>query len=308
MNIACATDNNYAPYCGIMLTSLFENNKEHSFSVYILTRGISKENTEKLNSLACHYHSTITMIELDSNIFAACPIKEDDRVSIVTYYRLALPFVLPSDIHRVLYLDVDIIVNNQIDTLYNIDINNVALTACLDLNIDEITLSKVGVPKEQYFNAGVLLINLDFWRRNHIAERCFDFIKDNPNLITYWDQDALNATLCNTVPFIDITYNFHSNYLEKANFFVYSEDIKQLVLQRALNPTIIHFTGGEKPWKAICDSPYKSIFKYYKKKSLWADVPQEKNYPTLRVLLGWYRRRLETKLGLRESRYIPIKK
>ena len=43
---------------------------------------------------------------------------------------------------------------------------------------------------------------------------------------------------------------------------------------------------------------------YYKKKSLWADVPQEKNYNTLRVLLGWYRRRIETKFGLRKARYI----
>ena len=304
MNIACATDNNYAPYCGIMLTSLFENNKEHSFTVFILTKGLSKENTDKLNKLASLYQQTITMIELDSNTFTACPIKEYDRVSIVAYYRLVLPFVLPADIHKVLYLDVDMIVNKPIDTLYNIDIKDVAFTACVDLNIDEVTSSKVGVPKEQYFNSGVLLINLDFWRRNHIAEKCFDFIKNHPNLITYWDQDALNATLCNSIPFMDINNNFQSSYLEKQFFKDYSDDIKQRVLQCAQQPTIIHFTTGAKPWKTICDSPYKSFFKYYKKKSLWADIPQEKNYDTLRFLLGWSRRRLETKLGLRESRYI----
>ena len=308
MNIACATDNNFAPYCGIMLTSLFENNKNHSFTVFILTKGLSKENTDKLNKLASLYQQTITMIELDSNTFTACPIKEDDPVSIVAYYRLALPFVLPTDIHKVLYLDVDMIVNKQIDNLYSIDINGVALTACVDLNIDEVTLTKVGVPKEQYFNSGVLLINLDFWRRSHIAEGCFKFIIDNPDLITYWDQDALNATLHNAIPFMDITYNFLTTNLEKQFYNDYSDEIKQRVLQCAQQPTIIHFTAGEKPWKTICESPFKSVFKYYKKKSLWADIPQEKNYNTLRILLGWYRRRLETKLGLRESRYIPIKK
>ena len=308
MNIACATDNNFAPYCGIMLTSLFENNKNHSFTVFILTKGLSKENTDKLNKLASLYQQTITMIELDSNTFTACPIKEDDPVSIVAYYRLALPFVLPTDIHKVLYLDVDMIVNKQIDNLYSIDINGVALTACVDLNIDEVTLTKVGVPKEQYFNSGVLLINVDFWRRSHIAEGCFKFIIDNPDLITYWDQDALNATLHNAIPFMDITYNFLTTNLEKQFYNDYSDEIKQRVLQCAQQPTIIHFTAGEKPWKTICESPFKSVFKYYKKKSLWADIPQEKNYNTLRILLGWYRRRLETKLGLRESRYIPIKK
>lgn len=306
MNIACATDNRFAPYCGIMLTSLFENNKKNSFSVFILTKGLSKENVAKLNLLASHYHSTITMIELDSNNFAACPI-EDDRMSIVTYYRLALPFVLPSDIHRVLYLDVDIIVNNQIDALYNIDINDVALSACVDLNIDEVTSSKVGVPKEQYFNAGVLLINVDFWRRNHIAEKCFEFIKDNPNLITYWDQDALNATLHNAIPFMDITYNFRSRYIYEYFFHSFSDDIKRRVSRCALNPVIVHFASMDKPWHKIYAGPYQSLFLYYKKRSLWADTPQQKNYQTLRQYLGWLRRLFEMEIGLRRPLYMTRK-
>ena len=305
MNIACATDNNYAPYCGIMLTSLFENNKEHSFSVYILTRGLSEENTTKFNSLASKYHSIITMIELDNDTFKSCPIRENDPVSIVAYYRLALPFVLPQGIQKILYFDVDIIVNKQIDTLYNTDINNVALAACVDLTIDKDVLTKLSLEKIDYFNSGVVLINLDYWRRRQISEQCFDFIEKNPEKITYWDQDALNVILRHVITFMDITNNFQTKYINSSLFETVSDNNRQYILQSAQNPTIIHFSSSdEKPWNKMSDSPYKSFYLYYKRRSLWADSPQIRNYPTLRVYLGWYRRRLETKFGLRESRYI----
>ena len=241
MNIACATDNNYVPYCGIMLTSLFENNKEHSFSVYILTRGLSEENTTKFNSLASKYHSIITMIELDNDTFKSCPIKEKDPVSIVAYYRLVLPFVLPIEIQKVLYLDVDIIVDKQIDTLYNTDVNNVALAACIDYYLsEEILVTKIDKDKKNYFNSGVLLINLDYWRHHQIAEQCFDFIEKNPDKLLFWDQDALNAILQNTVQFMDISYNFISDYLLAVTFEAFPEKIKQSILQSAYNPTIIY--------------------------------------------------------------------
>ena len=305
MNIACATDNHYAPYCGIMLTSLFENNKEHSFSVYILTRGLSEENTTKFNSLASKYHSIITMIELDNETFKSCPIKEKDPISIVAYYRLVLPFVLPIEIQKVLYLDVDIIVDKQIDTLYNTDVNNVALAACIDYYLsEEILVTKIDKDKKNYFNSGVLLINLDYWRHHQIAEQCFDFIEKNPDKLLFWDQDALNAILQNTVQFMDISYNFISDYLLAVTFEAFPEKIKQSILQSAYNPTIIHFAGKEKPWNKISDTPYKSFYLYYKRRSLWADSPQISNYPTLRYYLGWYRRRLYAMLGFMKPRFI----
>lgn len=305
MNIACATDNNFAPYCGIMLTSLFESNKEHSFSVYILTKGISEENTTKFNILANKYHSCITMIELDNDTFKSCPIKEKDPVSIVAYYRLALPFVLPKDIQKVLYLDVDIIVDKQIDTLYNTDINNVALAACIDYYLsEEILVTKIDKDKKNYFNSGVLLINLDYWRRHQIAEQCFCFIEKNPDKLLFWDQDALNAILQNKVLLMDISYNYISDYLLAVAFESFPDKTKQCILQSAHNPTIIHFTGQEKPWNKKCDSPYKSFYLYYKSRSLWADRPQIKNYPTLRFYLGWYRRRLYAMLGFMKPRFI----
>lgn len=304
MNIACATDNNFVPYCGIMLTSLFENNKEHSFSVYILTKGISEENVTKFNSLASKYHSCITMIELDNETFKSCPIREKDPVSIVAYYRLALPYVLPNDIQKVLYLDVDIIINKQIDTLYNTDINNVALSACADLTIDEAITAKLGVDKDCYFNTGVLLINLGYWRAHQIAEQCFDFIERNPDKITFWDQDALNVILHGAIPFMDISYNFQARYLNTLSFATFSKEKKQYILESAHNPAIIHFTTTDKPWNRICASPYKPLFLHYKKKSLWKDHPLQRNYKTIRQLIGWERRMLEIRLGLRKPWFV----
>ena len=114
MNIACATDNKFAPYCGIMLTSLFENNKKNSFSVYIMSRDLSEENRSKFDTLARQYNSEIKIIDLNNYEWRNCPIRYEDYVTVETYYRLVLPDILPESVHKILYLDGDIIINSPI--------------------------------------------------------------------------------------------------------------------------------------------------------------------------------------------------
>ena len=47
INILCATDNNYAPYCGIMLTSLFESNRDCGFNVFVFVDGCLSNANQK---------------------------------------------------------------------------------------------------------------------------------------------------------------------------------------------------------------------------------------------------------------------
>lgn len=312
MNIACATDNKFAPYCGIMLTSLFENNKKNSFSVYIMSRDLSEENRSKFDTLARQYNSEIKIIDLNNYEWRNCPIREGDHVTVETYYRLVLPDILPESVHKILYLDGDIIINSPIDDLYMQDIQDAPFGACVELVIykeDETRFAIEGIEKNKYFNAGVLLLNMDYWRTYHIAEKCFDLINANPNKLTYWDQDALNFVTSRNhqIKYLDITYNFRSMYIDKYFFCSFSDDIKRRVSRCALNPVIVHFASMDKPWHKIYAGPYQSLFLYYKKRSLWADTPQQKNYQTLRQYLGWLRRLFEMEIGLRRTSYMTRK-
>lgn len=306
MNIACVTDDNYAPYCGIMLTSLFESNKEHTFSVYILTRGISKENTAKFEQLASLYNSEISIIAVDGSIFANCPIREGDHVTVETYYRLALPTLLPNDVNKILYLDVDIIVDKPIDELYNLDITEVALSACIDAigAYDQDIATRLGIEIGRYFNAGVILINLEYWRSHHVEERCFEVIRSKPEALITHDQDTLNTVLCKEINYFDLQFNYQPLCLHPYLFPTINETIRHQYIMTSNAPAIIHYIGIDKPWKRLCACSYREVWMHYKKISLWKGHPLQRNYKTIRQLVGWERRMLEVRLGLRKPWFV----
>ena len=90
-NILCATDDNYVPYCGIMLTSLFENNKELNLCIYILAEHLSDRSRNEFAELAKNYDQKIEIITVNNETLKDCPIRIGDHVSIATYYRLLAP-------------------------------------------------------------------------------------------------------------------------------------------------------------------------------------------------------------------------
>jgi len=309
MNIACSTDDRFAPYCGIMLTSLFENNKKNSFSVYIMSRDLSEENRTKFDTLARRYSVEINILDMNKYEWRNCPIREEDYISIETYFRLVLPDALPHSVHKILYLDSDIIINAPIDSLYMQDIRDVPLGACTDLLISDEVVTLLGIEKKKYFNAGVLLINIDYFRSFHLLAKCYEIINSCPDKLRYCDQDVLNLVTYRNhqIRYLDTTYNFLTTYSIRTVFNSFPEDIKRRVARCAQNPAIIHFTSPEKPWHKLYASLYKSLFFYYKEKSLWADTPLQKNYRTLKQYLGWHRVLLEIKIGLRKPPYMTMK-
>ena len=166
INIVCATDDKYVPYCGVMLTSLFENNKEREVNVYIMIdKPLSNDGAAKLALLGNKYGQQIHYCRVDSTFFDKYPIRGEDKkhLSIVTYYRLFAEELLPTTIRQVLYLDCDIIVDGSIGELFDLDWNNIAIGTIPDMCTDwDEYYNRLGYDKRDgYFNAGVVLINLD---------------------------------------------------------------------------------------------------------------------------------------------------
>lgn len=111
INILCATDKNYSALCGIMLTSLFDNNKESDFCIYMLTDGIYQDDQQRFEQLAIENNAKFKIIQIKISDFLNCPIWPGDHLSIAAYYRLMVSDLLPKDVTKILYLDCDIIVN-----------------------------------------------------------------------------------------------------------------------------------------------------------------------------------------------------
>ena len=130
INVAAALDSNYVKYAYVMLTSLFENQtSDCQVYVYLLQSGLKKGEKECLQELVESYGGRMHWLNVDVSVFPA-NISLLRYWSLEAYYRLMLQDILPEEVDRILYLDIDIIVNKPLDELYDMDFEGKLLCAC----------------------------------------------------------------------------------------------------------------------------------------------------------------------------------
>lgn len=284
VNILCSTDDNYVPYCGIMLTSLFENNKELDIEVYLMCESLNEKNLDDLNLLSKKYSVNIQMVQVDNTVFKDCPIRPNDHVSLVAYYRLIAADVLPQNINKILYLDCDIILNGCIKKLYDTDISEYAFGAVIDEDVfNNEKYSRLNYEKSyKYINSGVILFNLDYWKKHNIAKECFDYISSYPDRIKLHDQDTINVVCRKQKKLLPLIYNFQTGFLLTDLYF--NKAVEDDIMSSSKSPVIIHYTGKNKPWMRYSQQPFRNLFFKYKKMSLWHSMPLIKNLNTTKVI------------------------
>lgn len=271
-NVLCATDENYVPYCGVMITSLFENNNDLDLCVFIITdTQLSWTARRKFKLLSSKYNHRIEIVNVDRSRFENYPTKNMSYWSIAMYYRILAAEILPESVNHVLYLDCDIIVTSSIKKLFNIKVDDYAVGAVIDICSDDKKINdRLQYPREYpYFNSGVLLINLSYWRKFNIGKQCLNYLFSNYDKLSANDQDVLNAVLYDKTVLLPITYNYQVLFKKKDVFNLHSEQIKQMI-SRIRKPTIIHYAMQTKPWDIrYYKMPYAEEWKHYKHKSPW---------------------------------------
>jgi lipopolysaccharide biosynthesis glycosyltransferase len=245
LEILCACDDAYVPHTATMLCSLLEHNSVSR--IHIFHGSSARDGLRKLETFVANYGSAVANYEMASEHFE--DFRADKWVSIATYYRLIAPRILPTDIDKVLYLDSDIIVRGSLSDLWNTELRDYALAAVEeDPRLLGRQLSLLGLTQgTKYFNAGVMLINLDYWRRHNIPEKAIAFIKENPTKVEYWDQDALNAILSTRWINLPTVWNYKVN----------------------TNPAVVHFTGPVKPWHWSGKYAFALEYHKYRRKTPW---------------------------------------
>lgn len=276
INILCATDDNYVPYCGIMLTSVFENNKGAEVHAYVLIdTPLTKRNRYKMDDLAKQYNQKIHFVMVDNSMLQHYPTKDMPYWSIAMYYRIFAAELLPADIDTILYLDCDVIVKGTLKEMFQIDMTNKAIAAAEDIyTYTDIRQTTLDYPAEAgYFNSGVLLMNLDYWRKHEISKKCFHYLADNYAKLSANDQDVLNAILWDKRVLLPLKYNYQVQFLSKYFFELQSENIKKEVLDTYSSPTIIHYAYAIKPWSIMYyKKPFLNEWVRYKRVSPWAHI------------------------------------
>ena len=260
INIVFSSDNNYAQYLGVTICSIFENSKnKDKIDIYVLDGGILKENKDKLKIIESMYNFDITYIKINTLLFENFYISK--YLTQATYYRIMIPDLLPN-LKKVLYLDCDIIVKGDISELYNTNIDNYFFAAVEDEGFISTFFSKLEIAKnEKYFNAGVMLMNLEKWRETNINKIIINFINEKKDQLESHDQDAINSILYGKWLNLPSKYNTTNIMLDTHQ----TDDI-----------LIIHYTG-QKPWNYLCLNPLKNEYFNYLNKIPWNEPKKYKD-------------------------------
>lgn len=303
MNIICGIDDRFVQPCAVLMTSIFENNKHEKIKFHVVTQGLKTENVETLAAIAESYNQILIIDIIDSNILSKCPIKTKDHVSLATYNRLLIPEILSEDEDKCLYLDGDMIVDGDISELYNTDLNNKAAGVVVDQSANDIRhFNRLNYSYEKkYFNAGMMLINLNVWRRLDLTNKLFEYIESNNSNLLFHDQDALNFVLKDLTIYLPLKYNVQFSFFFKNPMI--SRQYWEEMYKATLSPVIIHYTNKIKPWHKNCIHPYRHIFLKYMALTKWKDYSLQSF--SMRYDLYWKMKRMLHLLRLKKL-YPPL--
>jgi lipopolysaccharide biosynthesis glycosyltransferase len=249
MEVLCACDERYLPHAATMLRSLLAANRVER--VHFIHDGIARNELARLARFVKRRGSALASYEIRPEDLG--DVLVDKWASIAVYYRLLAARLLPTTVSKVLYLDCDLIVRRSLSGLWDTNVSNAALAAVEDL--DDSRPKALGLPAgEKYFNSGVLLMNLDYWRENHVAEEAMEFIRRFPEKLEYWDQDALNGTLVH-------------RWVEAPR--IWNEQNDLFAARTGASPAIVHFCGETKPWRAYSADRFKLEYYRHRRATPW---------------------------------------
>lgn len=230
-----AVDDGYIPFLAVALKSLIQEiNISNKYNIRILYTNISEENRNKIKK----YEKDNVIIEFVNVSKNLEKLKDRlfirDYYSIATYYRILIPSLYPN-YEKVLYLDADIVVLDDIAKLYHININNYLIGAVSEhwLNkyqeLQDYATKVIGVSHyKKYINAGIMLMNLKELRKTQFEDKFLHLIETVKYTFAQ-DQDYFNRICKGRIKYLNEKWN--------ASGYLYHK----------LNPKIIHYTIF-KPW------------------------------------------------------------
>lgn len=286
--VVCAADDNYAMPLAAMVCSVMDNLRDDcSVAFFIIDGGIKKRSKENILKTLKNKKCEVSFLPnlssyFDENFKEAVhyTITEGQakkHLTIETYYRLLIPELLPQTFEKAIYLDCDLVVDQDISLLWEIDLEDNYLLAAPDLWIHSIAAhngllnyQELGIKNinAKYFNAGVVVVNIKKWRDENILRDATEYLKQNKEYIRFADQDILNALLVDKWGELDPQWNVTPGIYEYSSWEAspFSEGIYNSIINE---PNIIHFAAADKPWNSR-KSLFQDYFYRYVDKTAWS--------------------------------------
>ena len=264
--IVFSTDNNYLPFVGVALQSLLNHiEPDDKFHVYIFHKRLSDTNRSKIknmetSNLKISFFNIQDFLKIDNKL-----LKTRAHYTEEMYYRCLIPSLF-AQYQKVLYVDCDLVFNVNPKVFFDIDIGNSLMGVVHDIGVLDTStknykyVKSIGVKPEQYFNSGVLIMNIPELCNFNLYEHFLNIISQGKTFL-FPDQDILNIICSNKICFLDYRYNFQwmslLNYSSKEDFS--DQTLFEKYIKAAQKPYVIHYTGGIKPW----GEPAKFLADYF---------------------------------------------
>ena len=245
-----------------MLCSLINNNPGESVRVWLLHSAIPPEELQALGDWCAARGAALTPLQVDRSAFRDAPVSRQYPQEM--YYRLLAPRLLPESVKKVLYLDSDILVLNPMRALWDMDLQGHAFAAASHSGVFAVMngVNRIRLNTDHdYYNSGVMLMDLDKAREIVRPEDVFACVRDHAAELVLPDQDVFNFLYgAHTLPLPDAVWNYDARYY--AAYRLRSEGVCDLdwVMQ---NTVFLHFCGKRKPWASSHASRFAALYKHY---------------------------------------------
>ena len=229
-------DNNYAYYLAVVMKSILSNTKGE-VDFYVLDGGITNENKKKILSVNAGCNIEFLSVDIEKcfkNFHTGLHLNK------AIYMRFLAPFLKPN-LDKILYIDTDTIILQDIEALYKTDLQDFPLGAIWEEygenRYNQEYKKRLNLSRDhKYFNAGVLLINADRWRKMDIFNQVCNIEREKSDVLTMLDQDILNIIFDNNYKTLAREFNWINQ-----NYDFFGQPKEPIVIR--------HFNGTVKPWQ-----------------------------------------------------------
>jgi lipopolysaccharide biosynthesis glycosyltransferase len=297
MNVVCATDGNYLRHCVIMLQTLLDTAAHpETVRIYLIIDNVSQEQFNTCIPFLYTKTEHLSILRADPSQVEAFPV--NGHATVATYFRLLLPGLLPEQCRRAIFIDSDAVVCSNLEPLWQMPLEGKALAAvpehwpsCRDH----------GYHHGHYFNAGVMLLDLERWRQSDVLGRGAAFARANPHRLRHWDQDVLNHVFEDDWLTIGERWNACPHLFGlMPEYSLADEDLTASEKEAINDPAIVHFSGPGpvKPWNARCRHPLRHHYLQARSQMPWADQPLD-DAPPPRLQRLWGEAMFRTKSSVK---------
>ena len=277
MNILVSCDENYIKPLKAMLYSLFSSNKGH-IDIYIMHSSIADDCISDLKDFVKKIsddRARLINIKIENGFEKA---HTTFYYTSEMYFRLLAYKHLPEEIDRVLYLDPDILILNSLKDLYERDFEDKLFMAAVhttptvqSANIARLKLTSENKDIENYYNSGILMINLKKARDHDYEDKIISYINTSKKAgLLMPDQDLLNVVFRNDIKEIEeLKYNYDARRFATYRV-LYDYDLDDVFK----NTCILHFCGKRKPWLESYSGKFNSLYQFIWQKAIHGAVAE----------------------------------